>query len=701
MVEQYPALPADAPLVMPRQPRDAPRQPLRPYPGKAGRAIGTFLARAAVGLGAAALTGYAVYEMGEVIAPGGPTELQILFLSVFTLNIGWIGFAHTQAVLGFFHRLWADLTGRARKNRVTADDVTLKTAILMPVYNEAPEPVAAAVLAMAEGLNGKAPGQFAFFILSDSTDPAAFVAEEAVFQKLIGAAPKGCPVYYRHRAENTERKAGNIADWVERFGADWPLMLVLDADSIMEPDTIMAMAARMARDDGIGLLQTLPNIVGGETLYARLQQFANRLYGPVFGAGLAWWHGRGSNFWGHNACIRTRAFADSARLPELSGKPPFGGHILSHDFIEAALLRRAGWGVVLDSDLGGTYEQAPPSLMDVMVRDRRWAQGNLQHARMLFARGLAFASRTHLATGIMAYLSAPIWFLLVGVGMAIAVQVALTRPEYFAEPGLFPNWPVFDAERAIKLFIVAMAVVVLPKVLGLLSALLNPVRFFRFGGPLVFVSVLAEMILSALYAPVLMAAQTGIVRDILLGRDAGWAPQRRDDGSVAWRDAVRRHRRHMAGGVAVAGLAYLLHPNLFYWLLPVSGGLVLAAPLAVLSGSVRAGRALRGLGILRTPEEGNLPDDHILKRTEAKRAVFERHERCGPLIALARNRALRQFHLAQLPEQDAPGFSAARVLAHAKAEEVRDLAKLEGWLDKAEMNAALNDRAFVSRLAQV
>ena len=534
------ALPPESPLAMPRAPRNAARQPLRPYPGKAGRAVGTVLARVLVGLGAAALTAYAVFEMNAVIAPGGPTELQLVFLAVFSLNIGWIGFSHAQAVLGLIHRLWADLTGRTKKPADPAP--ALKTAILLPVYNEAPEPVAAAALAMAQGLAEQGPGQFAFFILSDSTDPAAFVHEEAVFQKLIGMAPPDCPVYYRHRAHNVERKAGNIADWVMRFGGDWPLMLVLDADSVMAPETMIKMAARMGADDGIGLLQTLPNIMGGQTLYARLQQFANRLYGPVFGAGLAWWHGRGSNFWGHNACIRTRAFAESARLPELKGKPPFGGHILSHDFIEAALLRRAGWGVVLDSDLDGTYEQAPPSLMDVMVRDRRWAQGNLQHIKMLTAQGLALSSRTHIATGIMAYLSAPLWFLLVGVGFAIAIQAALTRPEYFAEPGLFPHWPVFDAERAIGLFFVAMAVVLLPKALGLLSALLNPARFLRFGGPLVLVSVLVEIVLSALYAPVLMAAQTGIVRDILLGRDAGWAPQRRDDGKVAWGDALRRHQ---------------------------------------------------------------------------------------------------------------------------------------------------------------
>lgn len=688
------ALPAESPCDMPRQRVHATRLATRP-----GRrflsAAATGLTRILLALATLALTGYGAFEMHGVLSAGGITAMQWLFLAVFTINFAWIGFAACQAVLGFFRQVWIDARGLRRGK---TDQPVLRTAILIPVYNEDAQPVAAALAAMAQGLGEQAAGQFAIFILSDSNRPDAWIAEEAAFRQLIAASGASCPIYYRHRRQNTERKAGNIADWVMRWGGGWEAMLVLDADSLIAPETIIEMARRMAADPGLGLLQSLPAIGGARSLYARLQQFANRCYGPIFGNGLAAWHGRNGNFWGHNAIIRTAAFAGAARLPELTGPPPFGGHVLSHDFIEAAFLRRAGWGVRIDTDLTESYEQAPPSLIDVLVRDRRWCQGNLQHARFLLARGLTWPTRLHLLTGIMAYMSAVLWLLLVAIGMLIAVQAAVTRPEYFKTPALFPTWPVFDSERAVALFLISMGVVLAPKALGWLAIMIRPRRLLRFGGPVALtLSVLVELLLSVLYAPIMMIAQSGFVRAVLFGADSGWATQRRGDGRIGFGAALHAHRWHMAIGLALALLSYELKPALFLWLLPVSSGLVLAAPLSWMSGSVTLGQALKRLTILRTPEEQRRTRPAILTAYEQQLERFPRQS--GPaLLLLAEDPQLRAWHLAQLGNlpHGPEAFDPQLVLARAKSERAHDARSLAAWLTSAETMALLNDPELVT-----
>ena len=421
---------------------------------------------------------------------------------------------------------------------------------------------------MAAGLAEKAPGQFAFFLLSDTNQPDAWIHEEAMFGALIEEALPACPVFYRHRRINSKRKAGNIADWVTRWGGDYDAMIVLDADSLIDPDTMIEMSRRLSANPGLGLIQTLPGIVAARTLFGRLQQFANQCYGPIFGNGLAVWHGDSSNFWGHNAIIRTRAFASCCKLPCLPGSPPLGGHILSHDFAEAALMRRGGWGVRFDTDLKHSFEEAPPSLIDVLIRDRRWCQGNLQHSRMIVARGMPAANRLHMLSGIVGYLSAPLWLMLVVVGLVLAVQVALSGPNYFSGPSLFPIWPVFDSERAVRLFVLATAILLTPKFLGWLAAL-HPRRCAGFGGPILLTfGIAAEIVLSALYAPVLMLTQSHIVWQILRGGDSGWRPQRRDDGGMSFRSALRTHLWHAVTGCAAAAGAWSINSGLFLWPCP-------------------------------------------------------------------------------------------------------------------------------------
>ena len=697
--EQKPALPPEQPLPMPRRDIAENRAKLR-SPGPRRANLLTGLARLFVFPATFALTGYGVFEMYGVMKPGGVTGLQWVFLVLFGLNFFWVCFSACQAFLGFLRTLWLELIPRK-----TGEDDALPsaTAILMPVYNEHPQGVAASLAAAAQGLAEHAPGKFAIFILSDSNKPDAWIEEESTFRKLIEKAPAGCPIYYRHRTNNTERKAGNVADWVMRWGGAYESMLILDADSIMSPENMIEMSKRLHKDPGLGLIQTVPSIINGRSLYARLQQFANRCYGPIFGNGLAAWHGRSSNYWGHNAIIRTQAFADAARLPELSGPPPFGGHVLSHDFIEAAFLRRAGWGVRLDTDLKESFEQAPPALLDVIVRDRRWCQGNLQHARFLSAYGLTTASRLHLSVGIMAYVSAVLWFLLIATGLIIAVQAAVTRPEYFTEPSLFPTWPVFDSERAVALFVVSMGIVMLPKILGWLAIMLNPRELMKFGGPIALTSgALTELILSALYAPIMMIAQVQIIVDVVLGRDSGWSAQRRGDAGTDYATARRAHRWHMIAGAAIAIASYYMNPYLFLWLLPISIGLLISVPLSCLSGSTRAGLLLKKFAILRTPEEQSEKRPKIVNRYEETLGTYQSTD-IPALKRLAEDPKLQRWHAAQLAshEDDPRAYNEPLILARAKRIRCDDLADLGSVLTTDQELALLNDVSFVRSLDNI
>ncbi len=684
------ALPSEAPLRMERARLHRIQTPLRRKGWRAWLSVaGLAIARLLVILSSVALAAYGIREMVGVISTDHITPLQYIFLAFFTVSFAWIAFSFMQASFGFFRHLVL----RVFPPRQPRGPLTLQTAVLVPLYNEEPVRVAANVLAMAEALAERQPGRFCFFFLSDTNRAEAWVAEEAAIMRAIEAAPEACPIYYRHRSRNIERKAGNIAEWVMRFGGAYEAMLVLDADSLMDAETMEALAKRLQAEPSLGLIQSHPRIIRGRTLYARLQQFANSCYGPIFANGLAFWHGYASNFWGHNAIIRVHAFAEAARLPILSGKPPFGGHILSHDFAEAAFLRRAGWGVRLDTDLAGSYEEAPPSLIDVMIRDRRWCQGNFQHGRLLFARGFSLASRLHFTMGILSYLTAVFWFLLVLSGLALAIQAQTIRPEYFAEPSLFPSWPVFNSERATDLFLLSVALVLGPKLLGWLAAMLDLRALFRFGGPIVLTaSILWETLLSALFAAVMMLAQTRIVVSVLLGRDSGWQPQRRDDGHVPLGEVVRVHLWHTLMGFALAGIAWWAHEDLFWWLSPVTLGLVLSIPLSVASSSRWVAAVTRVLRLGRTPEESRQPA--IL------RAATEQHARLSaaledapegaPVERLAKDPVLCAWHLAQA-DQDTRGVRPDDNLlaAWAKAMHERDPSCLSTWLTPAQTMALL------------
>jgi membrane glycosyltransferase len=431
-------------------------------------------------------------------------------------------------------------------------------------------------------------------------------------------------LFYRHRRRNEGRKAGNIGDWVRRFGGRYDYMVVLDADSLMSGDTLVRLVGAMEQRPHVGLIQTLPVIVNGSTVFARLQQFANRLYGPMLGYGLAWWHGSESNYWGHNAVIRTRAFAEQAGLPTLPGRKPIGGEIMSHDFVEAALMRRGGWSIEIAPGLGGSYEESPPALSDYAVRDRRWSQGNLQHMGVLPARGLHPVSRLHLLMGIGAYITAPLWLLFLLIGILIALQAQFIRPEYFpSDFSLFPQWPAQDPVRAAYVFAGTMGLLFLPKLFAYLVMLRTTHLRRGFGGAIrALASVLLETIVSGLMAPVMMLNQSLTVGAALAGKDVGWNVQRRDDGALPWAEVARGYAWHTVFGILLAAAAYAVSWSLFLWMTPVILGLLLAIPLAASTASAGAGRGLQRLGLLMVPEERQPPP--ILERANALAHVMEK-----------------------------------------------------------------------------
>jgi membrane glycosyltransferase len=544
--------------------------------------------------------------MARLLEPKGFSVADGAMLALFVLLFAWVAFAFVSAVAGFV------LMWRARDLEPWRPQpiVFSRTALLMPTYNEDPGRILSGVQAIYEDLEAMGVAElYDIFVLSDTRDAAIAQAEATGVLRLRLKLDAPNRIFYRRRALNLDRKAGNIADWVTKFGAGYESMIILDADSLMTGDTIVRLTAAMERDRKVGLIQTLPSIIGASTLFARLQQFAARIYGPVIAQGQAWWSGAEGNYWGHNAIIRTRAFAACAGLPHIKSGKPFGGHIMSHDFVEAALLRRGGWAVRMAPDLTGSFEEAPPSLLDMAVRDRRWCQGNLQHSAVLGAKGLHWVSRLHLARGVLAYFTAPLWlgFLLLG-GVVWFQQRDAGQ--------------AIDASMAGALFAATMALLLIPKLMGALLVARNPAKRQAVGGAGgLTLSVLAEVALSALMAPIFMLMHSRAVLDVLRGRHSGWAAQQRDEGRLKFKTAWRRHWLHTALGLAWAGTAYALDPVLLAWTSPVAVGLALSIPLSMATSRADAGAACRRLGLFLTPEETRAPG--VAVRAAALRMLYD------------------------------------------------------------------------------
>jgi len=510
-------------------------------------------------------------------------------------------------------------------------DAGCRTAVVMPVCDEPVDRVFAGLRATRASLaRAGAVRDFDFFVLSDSVDPDVCADEEIAWARWREEAREGGGIFYRRRRIRQKRKSGNVADFCRRFGRRYRYMVVLDADSVMSGDTLVRLVRRMEAHPHVGIIQTAPRIVRSRSLLARVQQFASRLYGPMFAAGMHYWQLGDSPYWGHNAIVRVEPFMEHCALPRLSGRPPFGGDILSHDFVEAALLGRAGWSIWLAFDLAGSYEEAPGSLLEEMKRDQRWCQGNLQHLRLLFTEGVSSAHRALFLNGVFSYVSAVLWLVFLAASTTEAVIWAIRGPDYFAAgPSLFPTWPIWRPERAAGLLAAVFTVLLLPKLLAFGLALLRG-DSKGFGGAWSLLrSVLLEAITSALFAPIRMAFYCRFVLRNLLGRAVSWRGGADDLGETTWRRAWRHHGLDTTVASLWAFCVYWLHPSAFWWLAPVAGALVLSVPLSVWYSRPSLGERARSMGLCATPEERDPPPEIRALEAELARVPSRRRRWTG------------------------------------------------------------------------
>jgi membrane glycosyltransferase len=683
--EQF--LPAESPLPMSTQQLSS----FEPsHAGTSAALTSMPFRRACIFAGTAALTAGGCYEMYEVLQVGGVTVLEWMVLALFVLLFAWVAFSFMSALAGFAVLLFRTADPLGIDPDAPLPQIGSGNAMLLPTYNEDPCRIMARLRAMHESVAQSGYGsRFDWYVLSDTTNPSIWLAEEKCFLRLRSELAAD-NVFYRHRPQNVARKSGNIEDWIKRFGARYDHMIVLDADSLMAGETLVRLVSAMETHPGVALIQTLPIVINARTVFARLQQFSGRLYGPLIAAGISWWHGSEGNYWGHNAIIRIRAFAQDAGLPDLRGRKPFGGHILSHDFVEAALMRRGGWAIRMAPLVGGSFEECPPSLLDFAARDRRWCQGNLQHLAVLPARGLHWISRLHLMTGIGTYLTAPLWLLFLVLGILISLQAQFVRPEYFPKGfSLFPKWPAQDPILAAWVFVGTMGLLIVPKLLACILLATQTRTRKKFGGALlVFVSLVIETLLSGLIAPVMMIFQSTAVGEILLGRDAGWQVQRRDDGQLPRRELIRKYALPTVFGIVMAASAYAVSLPLLLWMTPVIIGLVLSIPIAMLSSRLSRPNSR----LFRTPEE-SAPPAVLVRANELASAADEGGIAAVPLQALRDDRQLLEKHLANLPADQRRGrgqIDPHLAIARAKIEDAQSFDEAVSYLTPREIFAVLN-----------
>ena len=571
-------LPPEAPLrVVSQSWRGVPmpRRPGAPAPWRAPVLAASML-----------LTAGTVGTFAWGLRAGGLGGAELVLLALMGVTFFWIAFAAAASLAG------AAALGRAAP--MPPPGPRQRVALLMPVMDEDPEAVLGAARAMAADLPAR--HDWAVFVLSDT--PAGDVA---LRERAAAALPAAVPLYWRHRIGGTAKKAGNVMEWVSRWGADWDGFVVLDADSLMTGGTLGALADALRPDPGAGLVHTAPRLVGGETLFARLQSFATATYGTPLAAGLAAFAGGEGNYWGHNAIVRTRAFAASAALPAMP-RLAGGGLVLSHDFVEAGLLRRAGWSVRFAPTLGGSWEAPPATLAEHLRRDRRWCHGNLQHLALLGARGLHPISRFHLFAGAMAYLAAPAWLMLLTIWALVGNGAGSVILHFTPENPIYPVWPETAGVGGPAALAFFYGMLMLPKVVGL-ALVPRPLR--RAG---LLRDAALEIAASLALAPILMVQQTRAVARTLMGLRMGWGGGRA--ARPRWRDLARLHAAETALGFVLG--AAILAGHVSGWLWPIAAPLALAIPISRLSG------ARMGEGALATAETLDPPPLLAAARAEAE-----------------------------------------------------------------------------------
>jgi len=640
--------------------------------------------------------------MAEILPEHGATLVERGLLVLFGVLYAWISAGFWTGVMGAYVLMRGGrgplMRGMAAQPLRPIEPAS-RTAIVMPICNEDVTTVFGGLEATIASLlaTGEA-AHFDVYILSDSGDPDIRAAEHVAWSGLVErltADPAGASplrIHYRWRARRTHRKAGNVADFCRRWGSAYSYFVVLDADSVMTGECLTSLVRLMQAHPDAGIIQTAPRAVGHETFHARVQQFCSSAYGPLFTAGMRFWQRGESHYWGHNAILRMAPFVRHCALAPIAGSGSLSGEILSHDFVEAALMRRAGWKVWVADEVEGSYEQVPPNLLAELQRDRRWCQGNLQNARLMTEPGIHAVHRATFLTGVLAYASSPLWLAFLLLSTLLFAQYAGSEPVYFIEPfQLFPVWPTANLRLMLTLFGLTALLLLAPKVLSI-GAIVVRGRARQFGGlRRLFASALIEFVHSLLLAPVRMLFHTQFVVAAITGWRLDWKSPPRDGAPTGWREAARRHGLHMALTV-VWVVAIVVGSAAFpFWLSPILLGLLAAIPLSAWGSRVAVGRWLAQRRLLMTPEETRVPAI-LAAAAEASRRIDVHGD---AFVATVSDATRLERACAALPGRQAP------VAAKAAAESRRvERAVIDGpaSLTDADRLHLLSSRSALSRL---
>lgn len=529
--------------------------------------------------------------MASILKIGGWTWLEVLVLACFAIGTPW-------SVLGFWNAVIGIIMLHARRGGVAevapfcaAGDLSrplsVNTAVLMTLRNEDPARAVLRLKTVKSSLEATGEGdRFRYFLLSDSDRPDIVAAEE----RLAAALAADGRVVYRRRAANTGFKAGNIHEFCDTYGRDFDLILPLDADSLMTGRAIIRLARIMQAYPRLGILQSLVVGLPSAAPFARIFQFGMRLGMRTYTMGQAWWTADCGPFWGHNALLRTRPFAEFCKLPILPGAPPLGGHILSHDQVEATLMRRAGYEVRVVPIEDGSFEDNPPDALEFIHRDVRWCQGNMQYLKLLATPGLQPVSRFQLVWAILMFAGVPAWTLM------IAALPLLTLDAQAASD--------FPVASAAALYVTFLVMFLAPKIAGHLDVALTKGEVARFGGPSRYtLSAALELIFSFLQGAITSIRTSLFMAGLPFGYSIVWSGQKRDAHGVAWGAALKALWPQLVFGIVICGALLIISPTVLLWSLPLTAGYVLAVPFAVLTANPAIGRWMQKRGIAAIPED--------------------------------------------------------------------------------------------------
>ncbi|WP_158092534.1 glucans biosynthesis glucosyltransferase MdoH [Gilliamella sp. A7] len=555
-----------------------------------------------------------------------PYIIQGFIIGLFAILFCWIS-------IGFWTSIMGLILAVIKKDRFTIAipndpaahiDVKHRTALVMPICNEDVSRVFAGLEATYESLVETGHAQCCdFYILSDTNDPDLYVNELKAWADFNAKkADNGCNIFYRHRKRRVKRKSGNIDDFCRRWGHQYEYMMILDADSIMTGDCILKMIAMMEMNPTAGILQSPPKSVRMTTLYGRIQQFANQIYSDIFCSGTHFWQLSEAQYWGHNAMIRLKPFIEHCILSPLQKhKGPI--HILSHDLVEATLMRRAGYGVWIAYDMNGSYEELPGNMIEDLKRDNRWCMGNLINLRLMFKSGITLTHRIMFLTSGMAYISSLLWLVFLIFSTLLLLVFNISEPQYFFQPNQFyPTWPRWDEQLAIQLLSTTMVLLFAPKLFSY-AIIIARTGAKDVGGIFkLTLSILIEMVWSMILAPIRMIFHSKFVVKAWLGSKIQWKSPSRSDDALTWGESF-----YFCWPLSLLGIVWLcviiwLNPQFTYWYIAILIPLTISPLVIRVSGLSSIGMKAKKAGLFLTPEETHpsravkLTGDYLV-RTEA------------------------------------------------------------------------------------